>query len=212
MIRFLLLSGLVFGVALILIGGVHALADHAVPGRVAVLLPDASCAAPCWQGLRPGHTRPVMLNDWLDHPPAGWHVRPARGRGTPPGFSNWQATLPGAVTFYITVVRIDNPAMDRLRLMEEELRLGDVILALGTPNFIGVERRPGASGEEHWQLRLYYRLHQLIVVAALPLHAVSLTPDVRVEGLVYEAVAWDRPVEALDWPGFGGLQQRMLLQ
>lgn len=189
-----------------LVGAARALAPQAPPPGVAALLPDPACEAPCWAGLHPGTIEPASLRAWIEAPPAGWSVRPFRPQGTPVGFDNWEITLPGGPRFYLSLVRFETPYVDRLTLFAPTLRLGDVVAALGVPDFIGARTRPGLRGERQVELRLGYVPHALVAEVVLPLsETLIVDPGLPVEALVYEPPAGGIPAQA--WRGFVPLDQ-----
>jgi hypothetical protein len=197
------LTVLLLAVSVVLISGIHVLTRRGTPLRVAALLPDRGCEAPCWQGLRPGQMRPPVLHAWLEDPPDGWRVEAFRARGTPPGFNSWHISLSHTDAFYMTVVRINDPAVERLMLFQDHLAAGDILAALGAPDFVDFQLKPGAHGREHWEIRLFYTLSRLIVVGAVPFEHSGLSAASPIESLRYETAPWDRPADALDWRGFG---------
>ena len=193
------LAGL-FALCAALTGAAATLAHRAPPPRVAALLPDPGCAPPCWQRLRPGATTPATLQTWVDHPPHDWWLI-YHHEGAPPGFDNWEITAPDGVHFYISITRIENPKIDRLLLTAPDLRLGDVLAALGPPDSAVVGNLPGPRGVIRLVLRLVYRDHQLAVEGMLGDRPI-VTADTPVPVLVY-ALLPDEETEG--WRGFGWL-------
>ena len=184
-----------------LIGAARILAPKAPPPDVAALLPDPSCEAPCWAGLHPGAIAPSTLRAWIEAPPGDWSVRLYRSRGSPTGFDNWEITLPVGAHFYLSLVRFHSPYVDRLTLFAPALRLGDVVAALGVPDFVDARTRPGLRGERQVELRLGYVPHAVVAEVVLPLsEALFVDPGLPVEALVYEPPAGETPAQA--WRGF----------
>jgi hypothetical protein len=199
--RFLVALAGLFALCAGLTGAVATLAHRDPPPRVAALLPDPDCAPPCWQGLRPGATAPSVLQAWMDHPPHDWRAVFFHERGSPPGFDNWEITAPDGVHFDISVVRIQNPRIDRLLLTAPDLRLGDVLAALGPPDSAEVGNLPGPRGVIRLVLRLVYRDYELAVEGMLGDRPV-MTADTPVSMLLYAPLPDE---DAPAWYGFGRL-------
>jgi hypothetical protein len=197
-----------FAVCLLVIGGPRLLAQNQPPDRVAALLPDPDCAAPCWQGLRPGYVPPDALKAWIDDPPGNWRASPVYPDVTRVGvIDSWSIPLADDAPLILTTWRVHSPNVDKLFVEQPDLRVGDVVAALGQPAFIdfnlGADIDLGASIE----FRLYYPEPSLIVWGVLPVETPILTPDTPVATLAYEALPWGRPLLAFDWRGFGSLLQ-----
>ncbi len=93
-----------------------------------MLLPDG-CAAPCWQGIRPGETRLNVAVGILESIPGMEAIeRPARFRGrllaSPVNVA--LMTHPG--------IRGRNPVVETVRLRLPDTMYGELQLALGTPD------------------------------------------------------------------------------
>jgi hypothetical protein len=190
-----------------LIGGTRALARRHPPSHVAAVLPDDRCRAPCWQGLRPGTIDPDALHRWLSDPPHGWQAIPVQPDGSSAGvIDSWQIDLPDAAPLTLTVERVHPPQVDRLIVSQADLTLGDVIAALGEPDFIDFYLDRTLTGTATLSFRLYYRESRVIAGGLVVPGAdkmAHLWPYTPVEALVYEAEPWARPVLAFDWRGFG---------
>jgi hypothetical protein len=204
--RFLLAVARLWLSGAVLVAGTHLLARRAPPDRVSALLPDPTCTAPCWQGLRPGYIAPDRLEAWIGDPPGDWQPSPLHSDLTRIGLiDSWQIRLPDAAPLILTTWRIHSPAVDRLDVAQADLRLGDVIAALGEPDFLEFNLGPSSQGQVMVEFRLYYPRSSLIVLGSVLAEAPYLAPYTAVEALIYQALPWSRPALAVNWRGFGSL-------
>jgi hypothetical protein len=204
LMRVLILTGSLLFLCAALIAGTRTLARRDPPPRVAVLLPDPTCTVPCWQGLRPGAITSKVLAAWLDQPlgKRGQQAEPVVLATTRPGvIDSWQVTLPDAAPVILTTVRIHSREVDSLIVTQADLRVGDVIAALGEPAFIDFN----LGMHSDLDYRLYYPEPRVIVEGTIQLDTWTLGPYTPASRLVYDGTAWARPVLAVDWQGFGSL-------
>ncbi len=200
--RFLVGIGSIFVVCTGLIGAVHAVSRQDPPPRVAVLLPDDGCPAPCWQGLRPGAISEEAVEQWAADRPAGWRVEPVNSMGP---VYDWQVQVAGA-SFGLMIDQGTLPTIDRISLLPDDLTIGDLIAALGEPDYVTINAGP--SGGAAIEVHLFYAAERLIADGALYQgHDLMLPGDLPVAGLRYEAQPWGRSVVALDWRGLGTLDR-----
>lgn len=193
------LGGLLL-VCSVLVGAVRVISRRDPPPDVAVLLPDDGCRAPCWQGLRPGTIDDDTFATWLEALAPGWQVIKIDLADYQ---SLWRART-GAAAFELRLTRDRLPTVDRITLVPDDLTLGDLLAALGAPDYVTVsaERRAYLVG-----FQFYYVQERLIVDGVLqhPSRGYGLRPDHPIAQLRYEAVPWGRSVVALDWRGLGTL-------
>lgn len=185
-----------FAVCAALTGAIHAAARRDPPARIAALLPDSSCPAPCWQGLRPGYATARDLQSWLDTPPQGWTLR-RLDDGTPSDGSLRSWAISGGTSLTLTVIQTPHPTSDQLMIDPPALTLGDLIAAHGEPAYFDVYSDPPLRVI----VRLYYPADRLIALMALPAGDNFLWPSRRIDSLIYSAVPWARPLLAFDWRG-----------
>jgi len=202
---FLATTASLFLLLVLVIGGTRLAARRDPPDSVAALLPDPACPAPCWQGLRPGTISSDALHDWLHTLPDGWHSDDPPIQEVAAGVRDrWRIDMPGADPLFFTLDRIHSPLVDRLIVSPPDLRLGEVIAALGTPDYVDfmiIAPRATQPGKLEW--RLYYERQRVMIRSLVSLDDVYLYPDLLVDALIYEAAPWGRPVLAFDWRGFG---------
>ncbi len=185
-----------FAVCTALTGLVHAAARRDPPARVAALLPDPDCAAPCWQGLRPGYASARDLQAWIDAPPPGWTLtRQEDLVPTDGSLQHWMIQQPA--TLRLTILQSPQPTNDQLMLEPRDLALGDLIAAHGAPEYFDLAVLPSPR----LIIRLYYPADRLIAQITLATGAHFLWPSTRIDSLIYSAVPWTRPLVALDWRG-----------
>jgi hypothetical protein len=143
------------------------------PEHVAVLLPDEDCPAPCWEGIRPGKTSFKtafqILADWL-----------------PPGEekNTWLLTAGDSVQRVAL-----NDDVSQVTLQLENVTLGDLILALGAPDFqvplLVIDARQLTENRE---LDLYYVDEQLIATVSYR-DGERLSPELSIVKLRYQDVS-----------------------
>lgn len=198
-----------------LIGGVHALARQgSPPARVAALLPDDDCAAPCWQGLRPGYVDPDAMAAWLDDPPGAWVARDASDElgEVPNVVENWriwldQTAAAPADSLVLTTLRVHSPLLDEIQLAQAALALGELVEALGPPPYLDFYLDYDRPGIEQVAFRLYYPEQRLIAEGVLPISRPVLLPETHLTRLRYPAHPWGRPALAFDWRGLGHVRR-----
>ena len=98
---------------------IHERGDERTPAHVSAILPDPTCKAPCWQGIRPTLTPPKDANTILS----------AMGDRALGEDQRW--TLNAETDHPVTVTLRET----ELRLAPTDLRLGEVILAYGEPDY-----------------------------------------------------------------------------
>jgi len=195
------LGGLVL-VCSVLVGAARVISRRDPPEAVAVLLPDDGCRAPCWQGLRPGTIDDDTFDQWFATRPAEWRVRLIQAA---PASERWRMDVDtGSIDLIID--RQNLSTADRIRLIPDDLAVGDLIAALGEPDYVMVTagRSPALVG-----FQFYYEAEHLIVDGVLPYpdRGYVLRVDHPISQLRYEAVPWGRSVVAFDWTGLGTLDR-----
>jgi hypothetical protein len=188
----------------LLAGGVLALTRWGgPPERVAALLPDESCPAPCWQGLRPGWVEQEQVPAWLAGLPDSWQVEPLETEATLPRPSNmYDVTVPGGA-FRLSLSRLHDPATEIIAVLPRDLVLGDLLAALGAPDYVAF--RIGDSLDV--LATLYYEEAHMWAECRIEDVAYAIRPATPVYALVYDAVPWSRPALAFDWLGLGSLDR-----
>jgi hypothetical protein len=185
-----------FAVCAALTGMIHAASRRDPPARVAALLPDPECPAPCWQGLRPGYASARDLQTWIESPPRGWTLKRLED-GTPSDGSLQSWSISGSASLTLTVLQSPQPTNDQLMIDPPALTLGDLIAAHGAPDYFDVYMDPPLRVV----VRLYYPADRLIALLLLPAGDHFLWPSQHIDSLIYSAVPWARPLVALDWRG-----------
>jgi len=194
----------IFVLCAILIGVVRGVLPHQPPPEIAALLPDVSCTAPCWQGLRPGYSTPDDVQQRLTD--SRWPDAVVDG-GTAGSVEEWTAVLGDDARLWFGYSS-QSPAQNELQLRPAHLRVGDVIAALGEPDavaFAYVYPHRSVRSRVELEFRLYYRASGLMASGTLPPYAVELDAAQRVEVLNYPALALTLPLLAFEWRGFGSL-------
>jgi hypothetical protein len=207
--QLLVLSGGVLMLCAALIGGTRALARRDLPAHVQALLPDPSCPAPCWQGLRPGYSTTDDILNWIANPPDGWHViLPFTSKEIICQYGSACIILPDQVRFDLAAIGTGS-TQAFFEVLPYELTLGDVLVALGEPDAIGFNL--GAS-QNTVDFRLYYLDDYLIVNGQVSIKGTVISPDdpelsptTQIAWLQYQAQPMSRPLLAFDWRGFGSL-------
>ncbi|NDJ74841.1 MAG: hypothetical protein GYB65_01165 [Chloroflexi bacterium] len=176
-VRLLVAGGVVFGVVMALIAGARAWGRSETPPPL--FLETGNCAQPCWQGLQPGVSTHVEFE---------------------------QVSVQFDMFKVETHGRGDTVRAFDLNVMGD-IKLGDVLLAFGTPDHVGclgwthTTRYPGKNLAV--QAHIYFA-DGLIRVEAIRVDEVMLLhPDMQVRQISYFAPAEEPayPIGATVWQG-----------
>lgn len=188
----------------LVVGAARWQARHTLPPAVTALLPDDSCPAPCWQGLRPGYWTDDEIQHWLDDPPHGWRSA-IQGPQTPPAGSQqvWEISPHEGPPMTLTLDHSANPVDDVLTLKPTDLRLGELMTGLGRPAYFDYaaygDTPPGTDRQFYaW---LHYPDRMITVMVTLPAGQTYLSPAAVVETVVYSPLGWNRSLTSADWHG-----------
>ncbi|MBI5958594.1 MAG: hypothetical protein HY866_07665 [Chloroflexi bacterium] len=169
-----------------LVGGARLLGrSDSLPSSVLALLPDDSCAAPCWQGLRPGYWTEGEIRRWLSDPPHGWEVVESKNRSGHSAYLWYVIRQHGGKSINLTLLRTANTQDNELALAPHDLRLGDLLSRLGQPRYYNV-----LVGQKYLVL-LHFPDNSLTVVIAMPQGDSFLSPELPVYVLAYSFHPWD---------------------
>lgn len=196
--------GLLFVVCLAAVSSTYAFARRDAPPGVMRLLPNDDRWGPGWAGLRPGDLPGATLQAWLESPPDGWIVERTDLATTFSGvIDHWLVEPQTGAPFVLGVVRLHDPLADAIQLLPADLTLGEVVAALGAPDYIVFNLGPDRAGTPTLQYRAVFYKGYLIAAGLIPVDASHLAVDTPVEALTYQARPIVRSALALDWRGFG---------
>lgn len=198
--------------ALGLMGGLILLArqiERHVPPYVAAVLPSEACHMNCWQGIQPGLTDYKTARNTISNlpnvtplpaetqlaPPA---VKPPIGRTPEPQDDRWRMVVDDDHQHSIAL----DPKTRDITLKPQGVRLGDIIAALGAPDFQVIAFMVEARELKGLRIvEFFYSRARLRVTVEVPQDQ-RLAPDTPVTALHYEGAAAARPFNAQDWRGF----------
>ncbi len=153
------------------------------PPTVAILLPDQSCTAPCWRGIRAVVTSKeegaVILNQLPQ-------VEPIQDYA-------WRFTYQHEE--YIAWF------LSSLTLLAPHIRLGDILAVMGEPDYqtqqIAVNL---TTGDKEKLVYLYYEKQQVIVLVSVPLEG-RLSMETPLAAFEYPRNYYARPFYTYEWLG-----------
>jgi len=157
------------------------------PATAARMLPDASCPAPCWNGIHTDTTSHAATVERIKTLPDAQQM----------GIIEWHFRLD------------DHP--QRLRLergrdlvfRSSGLQVGAIIAALGLPDFqVRGSAYDQATGISGTYVSLYYANQRVIYTAMLPAEK-RLSPLAQIVQVIYPAGPFPQPVTAHTWQGWG---------
>lgn len=154
------------------------------PAHVAAMLPDEDCIAPCWQGIR------TVLVRYEDAASKIMQLPQARQQDD----FVWTYSPDGQHT-------IDVYFFDRLALTTDNVQFGDILAALGPPDYqtlqLGVRV---TTGETEQLIRAFYQDEQVVVGLAMPLEG-RLSANTRVVVVNYRSQYFAQPYYSYGWYG-----------
>lgn len=155
------------------------------PAHVAIVLPDDSCAAPCWQGIRPTSMGQAEIEEKLAQLPAVQRL----------GDGVWVFS-PDTVREYSASYFVNT-----LVLRATHLRLGDLLAALGEPDYQTMQKvLEQPSRNEVMLVRLYYEQKQMILLVSTELDG-RLTVNMPLAGVLYPDKYYAQPFYTQRWLG-----------
>ncbi|MBI5958593.1 MAG: hypothetical protein HY866_07660 [Chloroflexi bacterium] len=196
--RFLASVGALFALCTLLSGAARWQARHTLPPTVLALLPDESCPAPCWQGLRPGYWTGEEIERWLENPPHDWAIEEISRTGDS-AYLIHVIRLPGEKPITLALDRTHSVIYDRLVLEPHDLALGDLLSGLDRPSYY--EYGETMDPDRPYFARLYFPEYMLHVIVILPHGDNTLSPDSPVKWVQFIPLQWHRPLLAQDWAG-----------
>jgi hypothetical protein len=117
----------------------------------------------------------------------------------------WEIAPPAGAPFVLGTVRVHEPGADEIQLLPADLTLGEVVAALGAPDYVLFGLGPDRPTGPTLQYRAVFRGGYLAAAGLIPAGASHLAVSAPVEALVYRAVPLERSLLAHDWRGFGPL-------
>ena len=177
-----------------LIGGLRQIVlVEETPPHIAILLPDEQCTAPCWKGIRPA---------FVTHEQVGTQLS-ALGRVTSNSAFSWELWSEYKGETFTHQVRFGTA----LTVTHQDASLGDLLLALGQPDYITTQVVVRINtNEAELLVRLYYEAQQVSVIVAIPPEK-RLSPIMPIEVLVYDADYFVEPYYSQAWQGFAWASQ-----
>jgi hypothetical protein len=155
------------------------------PSRVVILLPDATCGNPCWQGIRPRQTSGAQAEAIFRQLPQARELGEGFWVYVPEsGYQNMVAYL------------------EMITLTADRVQIGAVMAHIGAPAF--QTRQLGtriATKETQELVRLFYPEHHMILVAAVPLGG-RLSPRSAIAAINFVEPRLLRDPDAVGWFGF----------
>lgn len=162
------------------------------PEQVAIMLPDDSCPAPCWNGLNPDHADHASTVARVMSLPNAAHS----------GILEWTFALDEALP---QQVRLEGGRY--FILWPRGVRLGDVLTVMGMGDYqlrgSVIDRRRFNANQEY--LQLFYEDEQMTVTVFASLEG-RLSPEMPVQMITYPVRPLERPTTAHEWQGFIQMQ------
>lgn len=182
------------GLLLFMIVGAGVLAARQIglragtPPAVAILLPDDSCTAPCWHGIRSVVTSKEEVAVILSQLPHAQQIQDYA----------WQFTYANE--------EYSAWFLSRLSVRAPHIRLGDVMAVMGVPDYQTLQFEVDMTDKEYL-IYLYYEKQQAIVVVSVPQKG-RLSAETPLLSVAYPRNYYARPFHAYDWSGYSWLSTR----
>ncbi len=149
------------------------------PAAMEIILPDESCPAPCWYGIRAGTTQLMDIHSRVNEFSGVQEI----------GKNTWQLTRDVQVSL--------NPDNGDLFIYPQGVTLGDFLLRLGEPDYLTLQFSVGARQVESEKvLQVYYEEAQITLFVPVTERLSVQTP---VQSIRY--ATFTRPFNAMAWQG-----------
>ena len=157
---------------------------QSTPVYVQAILPDSSCPAPCWNGIRPAFIREQEITSVMNQLPDVQQV------------ADWQWTFSPDAKH-----RLDVYFYGVLALTSDAIRLGDVLAVLGAPDYQTLQHvLDSQTFEPATLVRLFYDREQVILIVALYADE-RLSAEMPLGAVNYRKEYFARPFYSYDWLG-----------